>query len=191
MRANDTASSITHAAANAAKDAAAVQGKEAVVSPSARCRILGGIWLCSLFVYLFLGTTTFAGGTPPLISAICVIASISWIVSSLSFVIIFVRSILLSRSNKPVASRPAIVRWFVSVASGLVGGVAAHQVNHLFPGEWTRHSDWLPGMLLFGLVGMLVGATPLVLPLKPRTTAVLALILSGAFSWWIIVNIFR
>ena len=155
------------------------------------CCVLGTIWLSSLFTYLFLGTITYAGGTPPLIIAVCTIASVLWIVSSVFLAAIFVRSMWHSGSKATAASRQAIIRWFVSVFSGLLGGVAAHQVNHLFPGEWTLHSDWLPGMFLFSLVGMLVGAIPLAFPLKPRTTAILAFVFSAAFSWFIIVNNFR
>ncbi len=84
-----------------------------------------------------------------------------------------------------------MARWVSSVGSGLLGGVAALQVNHLFPGEWTRHSEWLPCMLLFSLVGMLIGTIPLAFFTKSRTAAVFAFVLSAAFSWFIIVNNFR
>ena len=155
------------------------------------CSVLGKLWLSSLFAYLFLCTITYAGGMPPLIIVVCTIAIVLWIVSSVFLAVIFVRSIWLARFKAPTAFLPAMSRWFASVFSGLLGGVAAHQVNHLFPGKWTLHSDWLPGLLLFGLGGMLVGAIPLMFPLKPRTTAILAFFLSTAFAWLIIVNNFR
>jgi hypothetical protein len=155
------------------------------------CGILGGLWLSSLFAYLFLGTITYAGGMPPLIIAGCTIAIVLWIISGVFLTVIFVRSTWLARSKAPAASLQAISRWFAAVFSGLLGGVAAHQVNHLFPGKWTLHSDWLPGMFLFSLVGMLVGAIPLAFPLKPRTTVILAFVFSATFSWLIIVNNFR
>ena len=82
-------------------------------------------------------------------------------------------------------------RWFAAVACGLLGGIAAHQLNYLFPGSRTSYADWLGGLLLFSLVGMLVGAIPLAFPLKLRMTAIFSFILSAAFSWWIIVNVFR
>ena len=155
------------------------------------CSVLGTIWLSSLFTYLLLGTITYAGGMPPLIVSVCIIAIVLWLISSVFLAAVFVRSIWLSGSKSPDASRPAMIRWFASVFSGLLGGVAAHQVNHLFPGEWTLHSDWLPGMFLFSLVGMLVGAIPLAFPVKPRTTVILAFVFSATFSWLIIVNNFR
>ena len=155
------------------------------------CRILGLLWLFSLFIYLFLGTITYVGGMPPLIIAVCVVAVALWIVSSIVLVAIFVRSVWRSRSNAPDASHSAMARWFSSVASGLLGGVAAVQVNYLFLSERTLHSYWLSILLLFSLIGMLVGAIPLVCPLKPRLTAILAFVLSAAFSWWLIANVFR
>ena len=155
------------------------------------CSVLGTIWLSSLFTYLLLGTITYAGGMPPLIIAVCTIAIVLWIISSVFLVAIFVRSVWLARPKAPVASRPTMIRWFASVFSGLLGGIAAHQVNHLFPGEWTWHAEWLLGLFLFSLVGMLVGAIPLAFNLKLRTTAILAFVLSAAFSWLIIVNNFR
>ena len=155
------------------------------------CRILGLLWLCSLFTFLFLGTTTYAGGMPLLDFAVYVLAIIAWIVSSIVLVAIFVRSVWRSRSKAPDESRPAMARWFSSVASGLLGGVAAVQVNYIFPGERTLHSYWLSILLLFSLIGMLVGAIPLVFPLKPRMTTILAFVLSAAFSWWLIANVFR
>ena len=155
------------------------------------CRILGLLWLCSLFIYLFFGTITYIGGMPPLIIAVCVVAVALWIVSSIVLVAIFVRSVWRSRSNAPDASHSAMARWFSSVASGLLGGVAAVQVNYLFPSERTLHSYWLSILLLFSLIGMLVGTVPLAFTLKPRTTAFLAWIVSAAFSWFIIVNNFR
>jgi hypothetical protein len=155
------------------------------------CRILGLLWLCSLFTFLFLGTTTYAGGMPLLDFAVYVLAIIAWIVSSIVLVAIFVRSVWRSRSKAPDESRPAMARWLSSVASGLLGGVAAVQVNYIFPGERTLHSYWLSILLLFSLIGMLVGAIPLVFPLKPRMTAILAFVLSAAFSWWLIANVFR
>ena len=155
------------------------------------CRILGLLWLCSLFIYLFLGTITYVGGMPPLIIAVCVVAVALWIVSSIVLVAIFVRSVWRSRSNAPDASHSAMARWFSSVASGLLGGVAAVQVNYLFPSERTLHSYWLSILLLFSLIGMLVGTVPLAFTLKPRTTAFLAWIVAAVFSWFIIVNNFR
>jgi hypothetical protein len=153
--------------------------------------VLGTIWLSSLFTYLLLGTITYAGGMPPLIVSVCIIAIVLWIISSVLLVAIFVRSIWRTRSKAPDASRPAMLRWFTAVVSGLLGGVAAHQVNHLFPGSHTYHGEWLPCLLLFSLIGMLVGTVPLAFTLKPRTTAFLAWIVSAAFSWFIIVNNFR
>ena len=153
--------------------------------------VLGAIWLSSLFTYLLLGTITYAGGMPLLIIAVCTIAIVLWLLSSIFLVAIFVRSVWLVRSKASAASRPTLIRWFASVFSGLLGGIAAHQVNHLFPGEWTRRSEWLLGLLLFSLVGMFVGAIPLAFNLKPRTAAILAFVLSAAFSWLIIVNNFR
>lgn len=155
------------------------------------CRIIGMLWICSLLTYLFCGNITYAGGMPPLIVAVCVAAVALWIASSVLLVAVFVRSVWRSRSNAIGAYRPAMARWFSSVGSGLLGGVAALQVNHLFPGEWTHHSEWLPCLLLFSLVGMLVGTIPLAFFTKSRTAAIFAFILSAAFSWLIIVNNFR
>lgn len=170
---------------------AAVRGAVPANSKTGLWGVLGTLWLISLFTYLLLGTITYAGGMPLLIMAVCIIAIVLWIISSVILVAIFVRSIWRSRSKAPDASRPAMLRWFAAVVSGLLGGVAAHQVNHLFPGSHTYHGEWLPCLLLFSLIGMLVGAIPLVFPLKPRLTAILAFVLSAAFSWWLIANVFR
>ena len=158
------------------------------VSPQ---KVLGMLWLCSLFVYLCIGSTTFIGGTQCLIGVVCAIAGILWIASSVMLVAIFVKTALPSRSNAPDASRSSIVRWFASVAGGLLGGVAAQTVNHLFPGRWTNHANLLADLVIFGLVGMLFGVIPLVFSLKARTSAILALILSSALTWLIVASSFR
>ena len=82
-------------------------------------------------------------------------------------------------------------RWLYAIAGGLLGGVAASLANHLFPGYWTDRAALVPELILFALVGMLVGAVPLAFPFKPRKTALLAFLLSAAFSWWVIVLNFR
>ncbi len=160
------------------------------MSPACLCRILGALWLCSFFTHLFLGSITF-GWTPPIVNVVGVVAFVLWIVSSVLLVAFFVRSVWRSRSNAPDAFSQMITRWFSAVASGLLGGVTAHQVNHLFPGYMTFHSDWLFGMFFFGLIGMLVGAIPLAFHLKSRTTAIIAFIFSAAFSWFVIAGSFR
>ena len=170
---------------------AAVRGAVPAASKTGLWGVLGTLWLISLFTYLLLGTITYAGGMPLLIMAVCIIAIVLWIISSVLLVAIFVRSIWRTRSRAPDASRPAMLRWFAAVVSGLLGGVAAHQVNHLFPGSHTYHGEWLPCLLLFSLIGMLVGPVPLAFTLKPRTTAFLAWIVAAVFSWFIIVNNFR
>ena len=160
------------------------------LKPAPAFRVLGTLWLCSLVVYLFLGLVDCAE-EPPLCAPICATAGILWIVDSVLLVVLFVRSRRTARTAAPDAPRRTMARWFAAIAGGLLGGVAATLANHLFPGCYTVHANIMIDFFLFALIGMLVGAIPLAFPFKPRKTALLAFLLSAAFSWWVIVLNFR
>ena len=154
-------------------------------------RIIGAIWLCSLLVYLFLANITYAGEEPALMGAVRMASGLLWIVCGILLVVLFVLSRRFAKANVPDAFRMTMARWFGAVSSGLIGGIAAVIANHLFPGRWTDHGTFLPELILFALVGLLIGAIPLAFAFKSRKTAIAAFLLSVAVSWWIITLNFR
>ena len=154
-------------------------------------RVIGAIWLCSLLVYLFLASITYAGEEPALMGIVCLASGLLWIVCGILLVVLFVLSRRLAKTDASDTFRTTMTRWFGAASGGLVGGVAAALANHLFPGRWTDHGTFLPELILFALVGLLVGAIPLAFAFKSRKTVIVAFLLSVAVSWWIITLNFR
>ena len=122
-------------------------------------------------------------------SIVCMVCGLLWCVCSVILVVLFVLPRRSAKTDASNAFRMTLAHWFGAVSSGLIGGVAAVLANHLFPGRWTNHGTILPELILFAMVGLLVGAIPLAF--KSRKTAFIAFLLSAAVSWWIITLNFR